>query len=167
MCDGQLCGRMVESGLSRLLESFMRLPAKSLLLCLTLTSLAAWAQEIAVGVARVQAEGLPRGQIVIDLTTRTRHPAFLEPQSMKVPDGVRILSSATSPDNARTCPRAGPSQTECRQIFRVTLDAGARCHAGGNYEALFRVDCWPGTAASLCKPGAHQYDFKLGIEPLC
>lgn len=145
----------------------MRLPAKALLLAIAFASAPLHAQEIAVAAARVRAEGLPRGQIVIDLTTLTRHPAYLEPQLLKAPDGVRILSSAISPDNARTCPRAGPSQSECRQVFRVTLDAGARCHAGGDYEALFRVACWPGTAASLCKPGAHQYDFKLGMEPLC
>lgn len=167
MCDGQPFGPVVESSQMRFLKPFMHLSAKAMLLGLSLVSLNAWPQEIAVSVARVAAEGLPRGQMVIDLTTRTRHPAYLEPQSLKTPDGVRIIASAISPDNARTCPRAGPSQTECRQVFRVTLDTGARCHAAGNYEALFRVDCWPGTAASLCKPGAHQYDFKLAIEPLC
>lgn len=150
-----------------LLKSLMRLFAKTLLLALVLVSATLYAQEIAVAVARVQAGELPRGQMVIDLTTRTRHPAYLEPQSLKAPDGVRIISSAVSPDNARTCPRAGPSQSECRQVFRVILDTGARCQASGDYEALFRVACWPGTAASLCKPGAHQSDFKLGSEPLC
>lgn len=152
---------------SYLLKPLMRLSAKILLLALALASQPTWPQEIAVGIARVRAEGLPRGQIVIDLTTQTRHPAYLEPQLLKAPDGIRILTSTTSPDNARTCPRAGPSQTECRQVFRVILDAGERCQAGGDYEALFRVACWPGTAASLCKPGAHQYNFKLGGEPLC
>lgn len=145
----------------------MRLPRKTLFFGLLFASLTAWSQEIKVGAARVQVEALPRGQMVLDLTTTTRHPAYLEPQLLKTPDGVRIVASVVSPDNARTCPRAGPSQTECRQVFRVTLDTGTRCQAGGNYEALFRVACWPGTAASLCKPGAHQYDFKLGNEPLC
>lgn len=149
------------------MKPLIRLFTRALVLGLAFTSLNAWPQEIAVAVARVPVEGLARGQMVIDLTTRTRHPAYLEPQSLKTPDGIRTIASAVSPENARTCPRAGPSQTECRQVFRVTLDTGARCQASGNYEALFRVACWPGTAASLCKPGAHQHDFKLVNEPLC
>lgn len=149
------------------MKSLVHLFAKALLLGLAFISLTAWSQEIAVAVARVPVDGLTRGQIVIDLTTRTRHPAYLEPQLLKTPDGIRTIASAVSPENARTCPRAGPSQTECRQVFRVTLDTGTRCQANGNYEALFRVSCWPGTAASLCKPGAHQYDFKLVNESTC
>ncbi len=145
----------------------MRILIRALVLAITIFSSAVSSQEITTTVARVRADGQPRGQIVIDLATRTRHPAYLEPQSLKTPDGVRILSSTAAPDNAKTCPRAGPSQTECRQIFRVVLDSGARCQASGDYEALFRVDCWPGTAASLCKPGAHQHNFKLPAEPLC
>lgn len=111
---------------------------------------------------------VPRGQLVIDITTLTAHPAYLEPQSLKTPDGVRVLASTAAPDNGRTCARSAASRSECRQVFRVTLDAGARCHAGGEYEALFRVSCWPGTAASLCKPGAYQHDFKLdAAQNLC
>ncbi len=145
----------------------MHVPKKALWLGLTLVSLSAWTQEIGVAVARVTVEGAQRGQITLDITTQTRHPAYLEPQALKTPDGLRIVASTVSPDNPRTCPRGAPSQSACRQVFRVVVDSGPRCHAGGDYEALFRVACWPGTAASLCKPGGHQYNFKLANEPLC
>jgi len=127
----------------------------------------ALAQGVATVVSRPQVAPLPRGQVLIDITTVTRHPAYLEPMSLKTPDGVRILASVAAPDNARTCQRGVASGSECRQIFRIQLDTGARCHTGGDYEALFRVACWPGTAASLCKPGAHQFNFKLGSESSC
>lgn len=132
-----------------------------------LTAFPVLAQQVVTTVSQPALAPLPRGQIVVDITTLTRHPAYLEPQSLKSPDGVRILASAPAPDNVRTCARGASSGSECRQIFRITFDTLPRCHAGGDYEALFRVNCWPGTAASLCKPGAHQYDFKLGGESLC
>ena len=131
-----------------------------------LIGLPVFAQGVANTVSRSPAP-MSRGQMVIDITTVTHHPAYLEPLSLKTPDGVRILASSGAPDNARTCPRGTASGSECRQIFRVTLDTGTRCHAGGDYEALFRINCWPGTAASLCKPGAHQFDFKLEADNLC
>lgn len=158
---------VMESVFTRFVEASMRLLCKSFLLGLALVSAAAWPQEIAVTVARARVETLARGQIALDLVTQTRHPAYLEPQSLKTPDGIRILSSIASPDNARTCPRGGPSQSECRQVFRVILDTAPRCQAAGDYEALFRVACWPGTAASLCKPGAFQHNFKQAAEPMC
>lgn len=126
-----------------------------------------FAQDVTSAVTRPRLDPLPRGQAVIDIATVTRHPASLEPMSLKTPDGVRILHSAASPDNARTCPRGAAAGSECRQLFRVTLDTGARCHAAGDYEALFRINCWPGTAASRCAPGAHRFDFRLGAEPAC
>lgn len=145
----------------------MHLRKKFILLWLALGSLDVWSQDIFLSASRVRAEGLVHGQIAIDISTLTHHPAYLEPQSLKTPDGVKIISSSVPPDNVRTCPRAGASQSECRQIFRVILDTGQRCHAGGDYETLFRVACWPGTAASLCTPGAYQQNFKLGNEPTC
>lgn len=126
-----------------------------------------FAQDVATTVSRPAVALVPRGQMVIDITTVTRHPAYLEPQSLKTPDDIRIVRSDAAPDNARTCPRGVASGSECRQVFRVVLDTGARCHAAGDYEALFRVNCWPGTAASLCKPGAYQFNFKLGQESAC
>lgn len=167
MCDGQQRVKMLESICDFFVEPSMLLLSRVFLIGLALVSTAALPQEIAVSVTRAQVEGLARGQIALDLVARTRHPAYLEPQSLKTPDGIRIQSSVTSPDNARTCPRGGPSQSECRQAFRVILDTGPRCQAAGEYEALFRVACWPGTAASLCKPGAFQHNFKLPAEPLC
>lgn len=126
-----------------------------------------FAMDVAATVSHPPVAHMPRGQMVIDITTVTRHPAYLEPQSLKTPDGVRIVSSDAAPDNARTCPRGVASGSECRQVFRVTFDVGVRCHAAGDYEALFRVSCWPGTAASLCKPGAYQFNFKLEAGNLC
>lgn len=145
----------------------MRRLSTVLLFAIALLSGSLHAQEIATAVERVKPEGTPKGQVVIDLTTRTRHPAYLEAQALKTPEGLRIVASAVGPDNAKTCPRSGPSQAECKQVFRVTVDTGARCQASGEYEALFRVACWPGTAASLCKPGGHQHNFKLPAEPVC
>jgi hypothetical protein len=132
-----------------------------------LTAAPALAQEVSTAVSRPQTTPMPRGQIVIDIATVTRHPAYLEPMSLKTPEGVRILSSVAAPDNAQTCPRGASSGSECRQIVRALLDTGTRCHAGGDYEALFRINCWPGTAASLCKPGAYQFNFKLANDPSC
>lgn len=134
---------------------------------LLLAAVPASAQDVATTVARVAVTPLPRGQAVIDITTVTRHPAYLEPLSLKTPDGVRIVSSIAAPDNAGTCPRAVAAGTECRQTVRVLLDTGSRCHAAGDYEALFRVSCWPGTAASRCTPGAYPFNFKLGAESAC
>lgn len=132
-----------------------------------LQAIPSFAQQVATHISYPSVTALPRGQVVIDIATLTRHPAYLEPQSLKVPDGVRILASVAAPDNIRTCARGASSGSECRQVFRVTLDTLPRCHAGGDYEAMFRIACWPGTAASLCKPGGHQRDFKLVADPLC
>jgi hypothetical protein len=118
-------------------------------------------------VAPVGAALTPSGQLVIDITTLTRHPSHLEAQSLRTPNGVRIVSSTLAPENKRTCSRAAHSLSECRQTFRVTLGTGARCHAGGNYEALFGSACWPGTAASLCQHAVYRYEFKLGAESTC
>jgi len=127
----------------------------------------ACAQEVAATVTGLVADAQSQGRPAFDIATQTRHPAHLEPQSLKTPDGVQVVASFPSPDNHRTCSRSGPSGADCRQVFRVVLDVGARCHGGGDYEALFAVNCWPGTAASLCKPGAYSYRFKLNAESLC
>lgn len=127
----------------------------------------AFAQGVVTSIAHPSVPLAQRGQKIIDIVTQTRHPAYLEPQALKTPDGVRIVASAAAPDNARTCPRGAPSGSECRQIFRVTLDTLPRCEAGGDYQALFHVGCWPGTAPSLCKPGIHQFDFRLEPHNPC
>lgn len=131
---------------------------------LALGASCAQGQGVATSVGYPQVQQVQPGQKTIDIVTTTRHPAYLEPQALRTPEGVRIAASAGLPDNARTCPRGAPTGTECRQVFRVTLDTLPRCHAGGNYQALFQINCWPGTPPSLCKPGIHPYDFKL--EPL-
>lgn len=128
------------------------------------------AQPVTTKVTRVASPATtptPKGQLVIDITTLTHHPAHLEAQSLKTPIGVRIVASTVAPENNKTCPRAAKSQSECRQVFRVTLDTGARCHAGGKYQALFGIACWPGTAASLCKPGAYSFEFTFDAKRVC
>lgn len=136
-------------------------------MALLLAAVPACAQDVTATVTRPAVGQLAPGQTIIEIVTQTRHPAYLDPQSLKTPDGVHILASGAAPDNARTCPRGAPSGSECRQVFRVQLDAGARCQAGGNYGALFRVNCWPGTAPSRCQPGAYPYEFKLEAHNLC
>lgn len=127
----------------------------------------AHAQGVTTSVLVPQLPQAQRGHRTIDIVTQTRHPAYLEPQALNTPAGVRVVASAASPDNARTCPRGAATGSECRQVFRVTLDTLPRCHAGGDYQALFQISCWPGTPPSLCKPGIHQHDFKLDALNAC
>lgn len=127
----------------------------------------AWAQGVATTILHPAEPQAQRGQKTIDIVTMTRHPAYLEPKALNTPQGVRIQNSLASPDNPRTCPRGVPAGSECRQVFRVTFDTQPRCHAGGDYEALFQVSCWPGTPPSLCKPGIHQFTFKLDAANAC
>jgi len=132
-----------------------------------LLATAAGAQQVATAVSRPVTPVLPRGQAVIDIITVTRHPAFLEPSALNVPEGARILISTASPDNARTCARGAPIGSECRQTVRVTLQLPPHCRPDDKYEALFQVACWPGTPPSLCKPGIHRYLFSLPGEAGC
>ncbi len=132
-----------------------------------LLPVAANAQQIATSVSRPTTTPQPAGQTVIDIATVTHHPAFLEPSALNVPEGARIVASAPSPDNARTCARSAPIGSECRQVVRVTLQTPPRCRPGDRYEALFQVACWPGTPPSLCKPGIYRHLFSLPGEAGC
>lgn len=127
----------------------------------------AQAQGIATNIVHPTEPQAQRGHKIIDIAAVTRHPAYLEPKALNTPQGVRILNSVAAPDNLRTCPRGVPAGSECRQVFRVTFDTQPRCHAGGDYEALFQINCWPGTPPSLCKPGIHQFTFKLEAANTC
>lgn len=148
----------------------MTLLRPRLLVLVTALPCIAFGQVVSASVSKpagVSGTTLSRGQMLIDITTLTRHPANLVAQNLKPPDGVRVVASNSLPGNSTTCARSARSQSECRQTFRVKLDAGTRCHVGGRYEALFTVACWPGTAASLCQQRAYQFEFNLANEPLC